>query len=195
MTDPKEPRSADPASAERLTAFLGDPASYPHTVESVDVIQTHISWVALAGDFVYKVKKPVDFGFVDYSTLEKRRHFAEREIALNSRLCSKIYLDVVPIACEHGELKFVSPDVRDGEVECAVRMRRLDKRAGQPAVISDARAEDFATLSAAYETPTTTEETDVLPGDAGGPLASTLHETCRRLVERRVGTDTTCGER
>ena len=62
-------------SQEDLLSFLEDPASYPHHPERVEIIQTHASYVALAGSYVYKVKKPVDFGFLDFSTLEKRHYF------------------------------------------------------------------------------------------------------------------------
>jgi aminoglycoside phosphotransferase family enzyme len=62
------------------------------------LIETHISSVILSGDFAYKIKKPVDFGFLDFSTLERRRHFCAEEIRLNGRLAPQIYLDVVAIS-------------------------------------------------------------------------------------------------
>ena len=61
------------------------------------VVQTHISIVFVADEFVYKVKKPVNFGFLDFSTLEKRKHYCHQEIELNRRLSKDIYLDVLPI--------------------------------------------------------------------------------------------------
>lgn len=110
---------------DRLHAFLCDPRSYPHRPRRVRVVQTHASWLALAGHHVFKVKKPVDFGFLDFSTLEKRRHFCDREVALNRRLCPEVYLGVVPITrCGRG-LAFGG----DGPVvEYAVHMRRLPER-------------------------------------------------------------------
>ncbi|MEA3457642.1 MAG: AAA family ATPase, partial [Candidatus Thermoplasmatota archaeon] len=71
------------------------PLVYGSLVDSVEMIQTHISFVVLAGDYAYKIKKPVDFGFLDFSTLDKRKHFCEEEIRLNSRLCPDIYLEVI----------------------------------------------------------------------------------------------------
>jgi aminoglycoside phosphotransferase family enzyme len=62
------------------------------------LIETHISSVILSGDFAYKIKKPVDFGFLDFSTLERRRHFCAEEIRLNGRLAPQIYLDVIAIS-------------------------------------------------------------------------------------------------
>ncbi len=69
-----------------LMKALSDPAFYPHRPASVEVRQTHISVVALAGPLVYKVKKPVDFGFCDFTTLEKRHRFCHEELRLNRRL-------------------------------------------------------------------------------------------------------------
>lgn len=70
---------------------------YPQRPEKVELVQTHISCVFIAGDYVYKVKKPVNFGFLDFTTLEKRKFYCEEELRLNKRLAPSIYLDVVPI--------------------------------------------------------------------------------------------------
>jgi aminoglycoside phosphotransferase family enzyme/predicted kinase len=80
-----------------LPATLLDPACYPHPVERVHLIETHISWVFLTGKYVYKVKKPVDLGFVDFTSLELRRRACEEELRLNRRLAAEIYLAVVEI--------------------------------------------------------------------------------------------------
>jgi aminoglycoside phosphotransferase family enzyme/predicted kinase len=105
-----------------LLKFLLDPGSYPHHPEGVHMLQTHSSWVFLAGEFVYKVKKPVNFGFLDFSTLERRKHFCMREVELNRRLCSDVYLGVVPISCKDGHIVF-GPG--DEIAEYAVQMRKL----------------------------------------------------------------------
>jgi uncharacterized protein len=81
----------------QLIAFLGSPESYLHKPTEVRLIQTHISWVFIASPFVFKVKKPVNLGFLDFSTLEKRRHFCQREVELNRRLAPEVYLGFVPI--------------------------------------------------------------------------------------------------
>jgi aminoglycoside phosphotransferase family enzyme/predicted kinase len=78
--------------------FLSDPASYNGQTSAVTVRQTHISWVFITDDIVIKVKKPVDFGFLDFTTLEKRKFFCEEEVRLNRRLCPDIYLGVQPLA-------------------------------------------------------------------------------------------------
>jgi aminoglycoside phosphotransferase family enzyme/predicted kinase len=99
-----------------------NPHSYPHRPKRVRLMQTHASFVFLAPPFVYKVKKPVNFGFLNFSTLEKRRHFCEREVALNRRLSPAMYLGVVPISVRGG--RFVFGD-GDEVVEYAVKMRKL----------------------------------------------------------------------
>jgi aminoglycoside phosphotransferase family enzyme/predicted kinase len=106
-----------------LIAALSDPAAYPHRPPAVEIRQTHISIVFLAGDQAYKVKKPVDFGFLDFRSLERRRHFCEEEIRLNRRLAPKVYRGVVPITRDKdGRLQIGGP----GEVvEWAVEMERL----------------------------------------------------------------------
>jgi hypothetical protein len=105
-----------------LIATLSDPGAYPFAVEAVEVRQTHISVVFLAGQFVYKIKKPVDLGFLDFSTLAKRRHYCHEEVRLNRRLAPRVYLDVVSVTRQGGALQFEG----SGEVvEWAVKMQRL----------------------------------------------------------------------
>jgi len=79
-----------------IQALLGQDV-YPHDASGIRLVQTHISFVILAGDFVYKFKKPVNFGFLDFSTLEKRKHCCEQELLLNRRLCPEIYLDLITV--------------------------------------------------------------------------------------------------
>ena len=84
--------NSKPGSLQAVIEFLKKKESYPHFPDSVQHIQTHISNVFMAPPFVYKFKNRVDFGFLDYSTLKKRKYFCEREVELNRRLCSDIYL-------------------------------------------------------------------------------------------------------
>lgn len=109
-----------------LIAELTDPAAYPFFVDEVEVRQTHISAVFLAGDYVYKVKKPVDYEILDFGTLEKRRHYCEEEVRLNRRLAPDVYLGVVPVARSGEGIRFEG----DGEViEWATKRRRLPDEA------------------------------------------------------------------
>ena len=81
-----------------LIKALSDTAAYANPVEKVEVRHTHISVVFLAGPFAYKIKKPVKLGFLDFSALDKRRHFCEEEVRLNRRLAPDVYLGVVPVS-------------------------------------------------------------------------------------------------
>jgi aminoglycoside phosphotransferase family enzyme len=102
---------------------LRNPAALPDSARSVGVVQTHISIVFLADEFVYKVKKAVNFGFLDFSTLEKRRYYCHQEVELNRRLSKGLYLGVLPVVYD-GK----THSLREGEgriVDYAVRMRRI----------------------------------------------------------------------
>ncbi len=81
-----------------LIQAMLEPGFYDHAVINCQLIETHISWVILTGDYVYKIKKPVNLGFVDFSTLEKRKFYCEEELRLNRRLAPDIYLDVIPLS-------------------------------------------------------------------------------------------------
>ncbi len=107
----------------RLVDAMTQPGFYPHGPARVELLQTHISFIFLAGDYVYKVKKAVDFGFLDFTSLEKRRYFCEEELRLNRRLAPDYYLDLVEITEDPaGDIAIGSP----GKIiEYAVRMRRL----------------------------------------------------------------------
>src|SRR5438445_12942105 len=99
------------------------PGAFPQATKRVELIQTHISYVFLTDEYVYKVKKAVDFGFLDYSTLGKRRYYCHREVRLNSLLCEHTYFGVVPIRRHRGA--FVLGGREGTIVEYAVWMRRL----------------------------------------------------------------------
>jgi aminoglycoside phosphotransferase family enzyme/predicted kinase len=105
-----------------LIESLSIPAAYPYLVDSVEVRQTHISAVFLAGPYVYKIKKPVSPGFLDFSTLEKRLYFCQEEVRLNRRLAPHVYLGVVPVVQSSTGAQFEG----QGEpIEWAVKMQRL----------------------------------------------------------------------
>lgn len=80
-----------------LIQNLQNPALYNHPIKYFKLIETHASWVILTGEYVYKIKKPVDFIFLDYSSLEKRRYFCNLELELNQILAPELYLEVLPI--------------------------------------------------------------------------------------------------
>lgn len=119
---------AMPADAprRRIPEALLHSAAYPHPAADIRLIETHISWVLLAGDFAYKLKKPVDLGFLDFSRLARRKHFCEEELRLNRRLAPRLYLDVMTLSETDQGLRFGG----SGKiVEYAVRMRRFPQQA------------------------------------------------------------------
>ncbi len=107
-----------------LVEALSDPTFYPHPVEEVHYLQTHISSVFLTGDTVYKLKKPVNFGFLDFSTIELRKLYCRAEVELNSRLAPALYLRAAPITLDGDHLALEG----EGEiVDWVVVMRQLDE--------------------------------------------------------------------
>ena len=102
---------------------LRDPAALPDPTKGVSVVQTHISIVFIADEFVYKVKKPVNFGFLDFSTLEKREFFCRQEVELNRRLSRGIYLDVLSV--KRAGTNYTLKPVPGDAVEYAVKMKRI----------------------------------------------------------------------
>jgi len=138
----------DDLSIEALCKILQQPQTYPHEPDSIQLVQTHISVVALVPPFVYKVKKPVDFGFLDFTSLDKRRSACEAEVRLNQRLCANVYLGVSELVPTSDGFQFSDPqaasstseqrasfsgdiveDVVDADrrvAEVAVKMRHLD---------------------------------------------------------------------
>jgi aminoglycoside phosphotransferase family enzyme len=108
-----------------LIQSLLDPALYPDPAPKVELVQTQISYVLLAGEYVYKIKKPVDMGFLDYSTLEKRLYLCQKEVELNRRLAQDVYLGVVPIT----KNDTYAIGGKGAAIEYAVKMRRLPQDA------------------------------------------------------------------
>jgi aminoglycoside phosphotransferase family enzyme/predicted kinase len=128
--------SAREATFPALIRGLLVNAAYPHATDKIDCIETHISWVVLAGSFAYKIKKPLDLGFLDFSTLEQRRFYCEEELRLNRAWAPDIYLDVVGITLADG-----SPHIgAEGDaVEYAVKMRRFEQTLQLDRQLDDAR--------------------------------------------------------
>ena len=124
---------------ERLIRSLQTAAPYAHAVDQVEVIETHISCVLLAGEYAYKIKKAVDLGFLDFRSLQSRLHFCHEEVRLNRRSAPDIYLRVVPITGSAG-----APRV-DGDgppIEYAVMMRRFEQRARLDCLLADGAMSD-----------------------------------------------------
>ena len=136
----------------QLIAELSKPAAYSYPVPPIEVRQTHISVVFLAGEFVYKIKKPVDLGFLDFSSLDKRRHYCQEEVRLNLRLAPDVYLDVVPVTAGPSGARF---EGRGDAIEWAVKMQRLPDDANMEARLERGQLEtniiaDLAARIAAF---------------------------------------------
>lgn len=123
---------------ESVCRAMVDAGFYPHAVSRIERRDTHISAVFLTGDWVYKLKKPVDFGFLDFTTLEARRRFCHREVVLNQRLSHGVYDSVIEIR-EEGPGHFRMGG-RGEAVEVAVRMRQLSDSSCLRSIILDAGA-------------------------------------------------------
>lgn len=110
--------------SQALLQALQNPALFDHKVESFQLIETHISWVILTGSYAYKIKKPMDFGFLDFTTLEKRKHFCEEELRLNRRLAPELYLELLPLYGDEQSPSFNG----NGEVqEYVIKMRQFSQ--------------------------------------------------------------------
>jgi len=108
-----------------LIRKLLEPAAYPHGVHHLQVIETHISWVILTGEYAYKVKKPVTLGFLDFSSLEQRKFFCEEELRINRRTAPELYMDIVPIGTKDEKVRVGA----EPAIEYAVRMRQFPHEA------------------------------------------------------------------
>lgn len=193
----------------KLVEALQHPVLFPHQVTRFEVIETHISIILLTGSYAYKFKKPVNFGFLDFSTLARRKHFCEAELRLNRRLAPELYLEVVPVTA--------GPVLKgDGEIiEYAVRMRefaqddqfdRLLGRGRLEAASLDALAErvakfhttaEIAEADSDYGTPSAiqvpVEENfsqirDCLPAGAGQSPLQSLHNWTQEAFHKLQGT-------
>ena len=127
---------------------LQNPALYEHPVQHFQVIETHISWVLLTGPYAYKIKKPVDLGFLDFSTLAKRRHYCEEELRLNQRLAPELYLAVIAIT---GTVSQPALDGNGPVIDYAVKMREFAQSAQLDRALSrgELRSQHIVSLAAA----------------------------------------------
>ncbi len=114
------------SSGDRLVQGLLRPGAWPHPVDELELIETHISWIVLTGEFAYKIKKPLKLEFLDFSTLKLRKQWCEEELRLNSRWAPQLYVDVVPITGtpEQATIAGTGP-----AIEYAVRMRQFPQSA------------------------------------------------------------------
>jgi uncharacterized protein len=136
-----------PQLPELVQALL-EVKAYPETPQGVEMVQTQMSFVFLADDYVYKLKKPVNLGFLDYTTLDKRHFYCQREVELNQRLCPEVYLGVVPITEDKGDILIAG---QGKVIEYAVKMRRLPQEAMMDVLLTSNRVSPEMVISVAQK--------------------------------------------
>lgn len=122
-----------------LIESMQNPTLFSHPIDKFEVIETHISQVLLTGSYVYKIKKPVNFGFLDFSTLQKRHHYCEEELRLNRRLAPQLYLGMVRITGSEAQ------PLLDGSgevIEYAVKMRQFPQQAQLDRMLASGKLND-----------------------------------------------------
>ncbi|HET9428577.1 MAG TPA: hypothetical protein VFO69_09485 [Allosphingosinicella sp.] len=175
-------------SSKAVVDFLSTASAFPGRPTRVERIETHMSWVFLAGDLVYKMKKPLRLDFVDFSTLEARRRNCERELALNQRLAPGIYLDVVPLMQRaDGELELGGSGVPVEwlVVMCRLHERRLLDRAVAAGAATESDIDGLCDLLAAFycETP----QIDIAPDELVAWWRGLVVLSERSLTDPRFG--------
>lgn len=133
---PRDKQNLDSPLQERLIAGLSDPAAYPHAVQRVEFIETHISFILLAGEYAYKIKKAVDLGFLDFRSLQSRLFYCNEELRLNRRTAPDLYLRVAPLA---GSAEQPRIEGLGNPIEYAVVMRRFEQSARLDCLLAENR--------------------------------------------------------
>jgi uncharacterized protein len=126
------------SAQDLVVEALMNPKAYEETPGHVEMVQTHISFVFLTSKFVYKVKKPVNFGFLDFTTLEKRRFFCEKELELNRRLCGDMYIEVTPI----NKAKTIKIKGEGQTIEYALKMKRMPQEKIMTKLLEEGRVDE-----------------------------------------------------
>lgn len=167
------------------------PRAYPHPTGPIHLLETHISWVLLTGAFAYKVKKPVNLGFLDFSTLERRWHFCREELRLNQRLAPELYLDLVTIHGPSAQARLAGPGP---VIEVAVRMRQFEQAGLLPMALAAGAVqaehlEAFAERLAAFHATAAVAPPDGAFGTPEAVVAPAL-ANLEVLRQRRPGSQT-----
>ena len=183
-TAPAAGRAAPPTLEHTagLPDALLDPAAYPDRPESVELRETHISWVLLAGETAYKVKKPVRLPFVDYGTLERRRTCCDAELRLNRRFSSGIYRRVVALVPRGPDGLAVASAHDPRAVEYAVAMNRYDESTTLAAQLAHGRAVEADLVAVGAAVAGFHAVAPVEPGESAERLAAVVEETLTTLA-------------
>ena len=170
--------------------ILINQGGFPEFTVRRDLVETHISWVIICDAFVYKIKKPVRFPFLDFSTLQNRRYYCEREVALNSRFSDGIYLGVVAVKEDHGHWSIGSQ--KGVTVDFAVRMRKMDPQKQMDflvstGLISTREVEDLAKKIADFH-----RLAQVVPSDSFQELPAQFRELEQEMGYLSEATHSDC---
>jgi aminoglycoside phosphotransferase family enzyme/predicted kinase len=170
-----------PSGTATLIDALRVPGRYPHPAGPIAVIETHISWVLLTGPYAYKIKKPVNLGFLDFSTLAQRRFYCQEELRLNRRLAPQLYLDVVAIG---GSTNDPVIGAESGIIEYAVRMVQFDPadRLDHLLERGQLRSGDVDELAQALAH--AHEDTEVAPADGVYGTPQSIHKPVRENFDQ-----------
>ena len=175
--------------ARQLQQLL-EPTIYPHSAEDLRMIETHISWVILAGDFAYKIKKPLRNSFLDYTTLESRQAYCEAELRLNQRFAAELYIDVVAISSDNGKLVIGGHAISSEVIEWAVRMRRFPAEAlmSQRLAGGLVSTQDVRTLAATVSTfhQAAARSDPLSPLGSPAEIFKEADDNCRDLVQLNI---------
>ncbi len=183
MTGRDRVRRPDPVAEQRALVERLRQQAEREQAGDVELLETHISFVLLAGEHAYKIKKPLNLGFLDFTALAARRHFCDEELRLNRRLAPSVYLDVVPVTVEDGEPRLGGA----GEAaEYAVRMRRFPQQALLDRVAAagglDERVDALAEQVAAFHARVPAAGADVLFGEPFEVVAPAAENFVQLLV-------------
>ncbi len=178
---PGDRQDCEPQFQQRLIDSLQKAACYAHAVDRVEVLETHISCVLLAGEYAYKIKKAVDLGFLDFRSLQSRLHFCHEEVRLNRRSAPEIYLRVVPIT---GSADAPRVDGPGPAIEYAVMMRRFAQRARLDCLLADGAMSDAIVDQLAARVVEFHRSIAVAqPGQGFGTLQSIAQAACQNIEQ------------
>ncbi len=174
------------------------PEAYPRKPQKTELIQTQMSFIFLTGDYVYKVKKPVNLGYLDYTTLEKRRFFCHQELELNRRLCPEAYLAVVPIS-ESCQLSAVSYhfEGKGKAIEYAVKMKQLPQERMMDVLLPRGKVTKQMIAKVAEKLTNFHRKAATNPEIAAFGNLSVIRQNCDEnfsQTEKYIGTSITIGE-
>lgn len=169
-----------------LIKALQNPDIYPYAVDEITCIETHVSWVLLTGPYAYKIKKPLKLSFLDYSTLERRRHFCEEELRLNQHNAAELYEKVVAIYGSENQPQFEP----SGEpIEYAVCMRQFDHQQELDVLLADGRVDSDLIDQTANELARMHREAPAAEGDTFGSREAVMAPVQECLDDLRRETD------